>query len=71
METAFVMMLVMPKREGGLGIRGLEMDYRIEVSSGQASYGAQLLLLRCLSPANSSGYRVATDSSTMTRCRGR
>lgn len=33
METAFVMMLVMPKREGGLGIRGLEMDYRIEVNA--------------------------------------
>ena len=32
METAMAMMLVMPKREGGLGIRRLEMDYRVEVS---------------------------------------
>lgn len=31
METALIMMLVMPKSEGGLGIRGIEMDYRIDV----------------------------------------
>lgn len=32
METALIMMLVMPKKEGGLGIRGVEMDYQIPVS---------------------------------------
>lgn len=32
METALIMMIVMPKKEGGLGIRGVEMDYRIPVS---------------------------------------
>ena len=33
METAFVMMLTMPKNEGGLGIRALETDYEIKVAN--------------------------------------
>lgn len=32
METALVMLLVMPKKEGGLGIRGVLMDHRVEVT---------------------------------------
>ncbi|MBE6469606.1 MAG: hypothetical protein E7001_06590 [Coriobacteriaceae bacterium] len=31
METALIMMLVLPKREGGLGLRDVEMDYRIDI----------------------------------------
>ena len=31
METAHAMTLVLPKRDGGLGIRGLQMDYRIDI----------------------------------------
>lgn len=33
METAFVMMLALPKNEGGLGIRAIETDYEIKVAS--------------------------------------
>ena len=33
METAFVMMLTLPKTEGGLGMRAIETDYEIKVSS--------------------------------------
>ena len=33
METAFVMMLTLPKREGGLGIDGVETDYPVNVTS--------------------------------------
>ena len=33
METAFVMMLTLPKREGGLGIKGVETDYEVSVTS--------------------------------------
>lgn len=33
METAFVMMLTLPKNEGGLGIRALETDYEIKVTN--------------------------------------
>ena len=33
METAFVMMLTLPKNEGGLGIRALETDYEIKVAN--------------------------------------
>ena len=31
METAHIMTLVLPKRIGGLGIRGIEMNYRIDI----------------------------------------
>ena len=31
METSHVMMLVLPKRMGGLGVRGLLMDYRVDI----------------------------------------
>ena len=33
METAFVMMLTLPKNEGGMGIRAIETDYEIKVAS--------------------------------------
>lgn len=33
METAFVMMLTLPKSEGGLGIKGIETDYEVQVSA--------------------------------------
>lgn len=33
METAFVMMLTLPKNEGGLGIRGIETDYEVKVTA--------------------------------------
>ena len=33
METAFVMMLTLPKNEGGLGIKALETDYEIKVAN--------------------------------------
>lgn len=33
METAFIMMLTLPKNEGGLGIRALETDYEIKVAN--------------------------------------
>ncbi len=33
METAFVMMLTLPKNEGGLGIKAVETDYEITVTS--------------------------------------
>lgn len=33
METAFVMMLTLPKRDGGLGIRTIETDYEVKVPS--------------------------------------
>lgn len=33
METAFVMMLTLPKSEGGLGIRGIETDYEVQVTA--------------------------------------
>lgn len=33
METAAVMTLVLPKRMGGLGIRGLKMDHRVPVTA--------------------------------------
>lgn len=33
METAFVMMLTLPKTEGGLGIGAIETDYEIKVSN--------------------------------------
>lgn len=33
METAFVMMLTLPKREGGLGINEIETDYPVNVTS--------------------------------------
>lgn len=33
METAFVMMLTLPKRDGGLGIRAIETDYEVKVPS--------------------------------------
>ena len=33
METAFVMMLTLPKSEGGLGIKGVETDYEIQVTA--------------------------------------
>ena len=33
METAFVMMLTLPKREGGLGIKGVETDYEVSVTN--------------------------------------
>ena len=33
METAFVMMLTLPKSEGGLGIRAIETDYEIKVAN--------------------------------------
>lgn len=43
METALMMMLVMPKSEGGLGIRDIEMDVRIPVSG----YATKLTTSRC------------------------
>ena len=36
METALVMTLVLPKKEGGLGIRTLKMDYDVEVTARAA-----------------------------------
>ena len=33
METAFVMMLTLPKSEGGLGIKGVETDYEVQVTA--------------------------------------
>jgi hypothetical protein len=33
METAFVMMLTLPKSEGGLGIKGIETDYEVQVTA--------------------------------------
>lgn len=33
METAFVMMLTLPKSEGGLGIKGIETDYEVQVTT--------------------------------------
>lgn len=33
METAFVMMLTLPKNEGGLGIRGVETDYEVNIAT--------------------------------------
>ncbi len=33
METAFVMMLTLPKSEGGLGIKGVETDYEVKVTA--------------------------------------
>lgn len=33
METAFVMMLTLPKSEGGLGIKGIETDYETQVTA--------------------------------------
>ena len=33
LETALLLTLVLPKSEGGLGLRNIEMDYRIPVSS--------------------------------------
>lgn len=33
METAFVMMLTLPKSEGGLGIKGIETDYKVQVTT--------------------------------------
>ena len=33
METAFVMMLTLPKSEGGLGIKGIETDYEAQVTA--------------------------------------
>lgn len=33
METAFVMMLTLPKSEGGLGIKGIETDYKVQVTA--------------------------------------
>lgn len=33
METAFVMMLTLPKTEGGLGIKGIETDYEVQVTA--------------------------------------
>lgn len=37
LETAFAMMLALPKRAGGLGLRALKMDHRIEVSKNATS----------------------------------
>lgn len=31
METALIMMLILPRKDGGLGLRTTEMDYRIDV----------------------------------------
>ena len=33
METAFAMMLTLPKSEGGLGIKGIETDYEVKVTA--------------------------------------
>ena len=33
METAFVMILTLPKSEGGLGIKGIETDYEVQVTA--------------------------------------
>lgn len=33
METAFVMILTLPRREGGLGIREIETDYEVKVTA--------------------------------------
>lgn len=33
METAFIMMLTLPKSEGGLGIKGIETDYELQVTA--------------------------------------
>ena len=33
METAFAMMLTLPKSEGGLGIKGIETDYEVQVTA--------------------------------------
>lgn len=33
METAFVMMLTLPKSGGGLGIKGIETDYEVQVTA--------------------------------------
>ena len=33
METAFVMMLTLPKNEGGLGIKGIETDYEVNIAT--------------------------------------
>lgn len=33
METSFVMMLTLPKSEGGLGIKGIETDYEVQVTA--------------------------------------
>lgn len=33
METAFVMMLTLPKSEGGLGIKDIETDYEVQVTT--------------------------------------
>ena len=33
METAFVMMLTLPKNEGGLGIKGVETDYEVNIAT--------------------------------------
>lgn len=33
METAFVMMVTLPKSEGGLGIKGIETDYEVQVTA--------------------------------------
>lgn len=37
METAFVMMLTLPKSEGGLGIKGIETDYEVQVTAAAKS----------------------------------
>ena len=68
METAFVMMLVMPKREGGLGIRGLEMDYRIEVNARARHLTARSCFYCDVYLREFIWISSTTDSSTMTRC---
>ncbi|MFR7798126.1 MAG: hypothetical protein ACLU37_08610 [Collinsella sp.] len=41
METAFVMILTLPKSEGGLGIKGIETDYEVQVTAPQKSHETQ------------------------------
>lgn len=57
METAFVMMLTLPKSEGGLGIKGIETDYEVKVTAAaKKSHETQKVLYGCISKEISNRY---------------
>lgn len=57
METAFAMMLTLPKSEGGLGIKGIETDYEVKVTAAaKKSHETQKVLYGCISEEISNRY---------------
>lgn len=56
METAFAMMLTLPKSEGGLGIKGIETDYEVKVTAAAKISRDAKVLYGCISEEISNRY---------------